>query len=454
MIIGFGKGGKTLAQDLAANGEKVVVIEKSDQMYGGTCINVGCIPTKSLVQNSKFSSRHTDWDFAKKADFYKKAINEKRELTAFLRQKNYAMLADNPNITVVNGFASFIDKNNVKVTNASGCDVVFSADKIFINTGAKEIVPSIPGVDNEGVYTSATLLELDKLPKSMVIVGGGYIGMEFASMYSSFGTEVTVLEFGPILIGREDRDIADAVKARLEKKGVKFIFNADTQEIRANAVGNSVIYKDRIQGVDMQVDGEAVLIAIGRRPNTAGLNLEAAGIELTERGAIKTNEFLQTSQQNIWAMGDIAGREQFTYISLDDYRIVLDSLYGSKSRSVLDRKNVPYSVFIDPPMSRVGISESDALKLGLDFVVATLPAGAIPKARLLNETDGLLKLLVEKSSGKILGCTLFCADSHEMINFVSAVMKLGADYTFLRDFIFTHPTMSESLNDLAKKIKL
>jgi len=454
LIIGFGKGGKTLAQDLARQGKKVALIEKSPEMYGGTCINVGCIPTKSLVHNAKFSEQHPEWTFEQKAEFYRKSILKKKELVSLLRQKNFDILANNPNISVITGEASFLDSKHVAVKTLHGEDLVLTADKIFINTGSTEFIPLIKGIDSKQVFTSKTLLDYDQLPQSMCIVGGGYIGLEFASMYASFGTKVTVLEFGSELIAREDRDIAEAVQQRLEKRGVKFIFNANTLEIRPTDNGNVVIYEEKALGQAASVEAEITLIAVGRRPNIQGLNLDAAGIEITERKGIKTNEYLQTSQSHIWAMGDVVGKEQFTYISLDDSRIVFDFLNGNREKSTLLRYAVPYSVFIDPPMSRVGLSEKEAKAQGLNYAVAKLAAAGVPRARLLEELDGLLKIIVNKDNGEILGCTLFCADSHEMINIVSAAMKMKAKYTFLRDFIFTHPTMSESLNDLCKQINL
>jgi pyruvate/2-oxoglutarate dehydrogenase complex dihydrolipoamide dehydrogenase (E3) component len=454
VIIGFGKGGKTLAKDLSVKGEKVAVIERSAEMYGGTCINIGCIPTKSLVHNAKFAAAHGGWSFEQKADFYKKSIEEKRNLVSALNNKNFHMLADDAHIEVMTGEGAFVSPKEVEVTYASGNTERLSADKIFINTGAKEIIPKISGTDNKNVFTSRTLLNHQQLPKTLCIIGGGYIGLEFASIYSAFGTQVSVLEFSDVLIAREDRDMALAVQQRLEKKGVKFIFSADTKEIRQQGEDNVVVYTNKNTGEKVEIQTEAVLIAIGRIPNTQGLHPEAAGVVLTERGAVKTDEYLRTAQPHIWALGDVAGNEQFTYISLDDYRIILDQLNGEGSRTTLRRKPVHYSVFIDPPFSRAGISEQEAKAKGLDYAVATLEAAVIPRAKLMNETDGLLKAIVNKKDGSILGCTLFCTDSHEVINIVQAAIVLGAPYTFLRDFIFSHPSMGEALNDLFKKVNL
>ena len=280
-------------------------------------------------------------------------------------------------------------------------------------------------------------MELTELPKRLVIVGGGYIGLEFASMYASFGSQVTVLESSSELIAREDRDIAASVQEVLEKKGVTFRLNARVQSVD----GAAVVCRDAVTGEVLRLDADAILLATGRRPNTAGLNLSAAGVEVNERGAIIVNEHLQTTNPNIRAIGDVKGGLQFTYISLDDYRILREDLFGAGERKVSDREPVSYSVFIDPPLSRIGMNEDEARKKGLNIKVNKLPVAAIPRARTLGNTDGLFK-------DKILGCTLFGAESGEVINLVAMAMKTGQEYTFLRDFIFTHPSMSEALNDL------
>lgn len=452
IIIGFGKGGKTLAQEFANRGSKVALIEKSTSMYGGTCINVGCIPTKSLVHNSQRTNSNNTWE--EKSIYFKKAMEEKRALVTTLRGKNYEMLQSNENISVIDGFASFIDPHTINIDLADGSKEKVQAQKIIINTGSIENRPKIEGIDLHGVHNSETLLDIDVLPKKLTIIGGGYIGLEFASMFASYGTEVTILEHNERLVKREDEDIASAVKAQLEKKGVKIIFEVDTKKIEREGENNIVTISHIKDSSIEKLSSDIVLVAVGRHPNTAGLNLEAAGVKTTERAAIDVNDTLQTSQPHIWALGDVVGKEQFTYISLDDSRIVLNQIVGDKSKTLKDRTAVPYSVFIDPPLSRVGINEDTAKKLGKNYVVATMPAMAIPRARLMNQMDGILKLIVDKDNGQILGSTLFCADSHEMINIVALAVKAGLRFEYLRDQIFTHPTMSESLNDLFKKINI
>lgn len=448
IIIGFGKGGKTLAAEFAKRGKKVAIIERSDRMYGGTCINIGCIPTKTLVHQAKIASGMTESTFEEKSEFYRDAIAVKETVTGALRNKNYHNLADNPNVTVYTGVGSFVSADTVAVRTATE-EILLTSNQIIINTGAETIIPSIDGIEgNPFVYTSTSIMELTTLPRHLVIVGGGYIGLEFASMYASFGSQVTVLESYPELIVREDRDIAASVKETLEKKGIVFRMNAKVQSVKHDEGKAVVVYADSQTNEVIELEADAVLLATGRRPNTKDLNLEAAGVEVDARGAIIVDEYLNTTHPNIRAVGDVKGGLQFTYISLDDYRIIREDLFGNKERKTADRNPVSYSVFIDPPLARIGINEDEAHKQNLDVVIKKLPVMAIPRAKTLGEMDGLLKAIIDKNTGKILGCTLFAPDSSEVINTVAVAMKTGQDYTFLRDFIFTHPSMSEALNDL------
>ncbi len=442
IVIGFGKGGKTLAADLAGRGQSVAVVEQSEKMYGGTCINIGCIPTKTLVHAAKQAPGQASWE--EKQAHYSRAIAYKDEVTSFLRDKNYHNLADNPRITVYTGVGSFTGRDTVEVKTAEET-LELQAAHIFINTGAETVIPPIDGINgNPHVYTSTTIMELAVLPKHLVIVGGGYIGLEFASMYASFGSRVTVLEGFSRLIAREDRDVASAVQEVLEQKGITFIMSAKVQSVQ----GDTVFYSDSETGREYRLEADAILLATGRRPNTSGLSLQAAGVRLDERGAIIVDERLRTANPNIRAIGDVKGGLQFTYISLDDYRIIREDMFGEGGRTASDRNPVSYSVFIDPPLSRIGMSEEEAVNQGLDIMVGRLPVAAMPRAHTLGDTRGLFKVVIDAGTKKILGCTLFGPDSGEIINLVAMAMKTGQDYTFLRDFIFTHPSMSEALNDL------
>ena len=451
VIIGFGKGGKTLAGFLAGKGQNVALVEKSDKMYGGTCINVGCIPSKKLVNSTKVLKDKGLSSIEDKEKFYAESIENKNTLIGALRGKNYEMLASKENITVYDGTGSFVSKNVVNVEN-NGENVQIEGEKIFINTGAATIIPNIKGVkESNYVYTSTSIMELKELPKKLTIVGAGYIGLEFASMYSEFGSEVTVIDMGDRLMPREDEEIAERVKAILEAKGIKFLLKSKIEEISDR--NDKGYVKISGENGESEVESDAVLVAIGRKPNTEGLNLEAAGVKTDERGAVAVDETLKTTADNIWAMGDVKGGLQFTYISLDDFRIIRDNVYGNGSRTINDRNVIPYSVFINPPLSRVGMTEKEAIEKGYEVKTGKLEAMAIPKGKIEGVTDGLLKTVVDAKTDKILGCTLLCNTSHEMINVVAAAIKAEQKYTFLRDMLFTHPTMTEALNDLFGSVK-
>lgn len=437
-IIGFGKGGKTLAAKLADSTHSVALIEKDPKMYGGTCINVACIPTKALMEEAKESERRGG-SFAQKEKRYAEAITNKDALTGMLRGKNYHKLADNPMIQVIDGEASFLDAHHLKVGEET-----LEAETIIINTGSRPFVPPLPGVNLPHVYTSESLMGLSELPRRLLIVGGGYIGLEFASLYLSFGSEVTMLQVEKDFLAREDQEIAAEIEKDFQKRGLTLIKGAQTESFsEKNGV---VTAKVLVEGKETAYSADAVLIATGRRPNIAGLALEKAGVALTERGGIKVDEHLKSSVDNIYAVGDVAGGLQFTYISLDDARIVLSSLKGG-SRTTTNGGAVPYSVFIDPPFSRIGLSEADAKAKG-SVLVGKLPAMAIPKAHILKKPQGLLKVIIDAKNHEILGAHLYCAESHEMINLIKMAMDNHLPYEYLRDEIFTHPTMSEAFNDL------
>lgn len=448
IIIGFGKAGKTLAAELSTRGWQVAVVERSSMMYGGTCPNIACIPTKTLVHEAGIAALLYHDDYPKQANLYKQAIGRKNRLTSFLRNNNYERLSKRPNVTVYTGKGSFVSANIIKVALPEG-DIELQGKEIFINTGSTPIIPAIDGIkESQKVYTSTTLLDLNVLPQHLIIVGGGYIGLEFASMYAEFGSKVTLLEGGNRFMPRNDQDIANSVKEVLEKKGIEIHLNARAQSIHDTNDGVTLTYSDVSDGTPYFVDGDAILIATGRKPMIEGLNLQAAGIGVDAHGAIVVNDQLRTTVPHVWAMGDVKGGPQFTYLSLDDFRIIRDQLFGDKKRDIGDRDPVPYAVFIDPPLAHIGLTEEEALKRGYSFKVSRLPATSVVRSRTLKQTDGMLKAIVNDHSGKIMGCTLFCAEAPEIINIVAMAMKTGQHYTFLRDFIFTHPSMSEGLNEL------
>lgn len=448
IILGFGKGGKTLAAELSNRGWNIALVERSDEMYGGACINVACIPTKALEHEAEMSGKMYQGDYKKQSNFYKLAIARKDKLTSFLRDKNFNDLSNRSNVTIYTGVGSFTSPNTVKVILPNE-EIELQGKEIFINTGATSFIPAIDGIRNsKRVFTSSTLLDLELLPKHLIIIGAGYIGLEFASMYAEFGSKVTILETGKLFMPRQDRDIAKSIREVFEKKGIEVRLNARAQSIHDTADGVTLAYTDASDGTPYFVDGNAILLATGRKPMIDGLNLQAAGVQVNSQGAITTDTHLHTTNPHIWAMGDVKGGPQFTYVSLDDFRIIRNKLFGNKERTTDDRDPIAYSVFIDPPLAHVGVTEEEAIKRGYNIKVSRLPATAVARARTLQKVDGMLKAIIDAQTGKIMGCTLFCAEAPEIINIVNVAIKSGQHYSFLRDFIYTHPSMSEAFNQL------
>lgn len=452
IIIGFGKAGKTLAGFLAGKGQNVALIEKSDKMYGGTCINVGCIPSKSLVNSVERLENKDLSTFTERKDYYEKSVDKKEALITALRGKNYEMLASKENIDIYNGKGSFVSNKIVNIEK-NGENIQIEGEKIFINTGSETIIPNIKGLkESKNILTSKSLMELKELPRKLVIIGAGYIGLEFASTYAGFGSEVVIIDASDGILKREEKEAADRVKKILEAKGVTFYLNSKVEEISDNENDSSIAISNG-NGEIIQFNGDKILVAIGRKANTQGLELEKAGVQVDERGNIIVNEKLETTAPNIWALGDVKGGLQFTYISLDDFRIIRDNVYGNGNRSLNDRNVVPYTTFLSTPLSRVGLSEKEALEKGFDVKVGKIEAMAIPKGKIEGKSEGFLKVVVDAKTDKILGATLLCNTSHEMINIIALAMKGNLPYQIIRDMIFTHPTMSESLNDLFGAVK-
>lgn len=452
IIIGFGKAGKTLAGFLAGKGQKVALIEKSDKMYGGTCINVGCIPSKSLVNSVERLENKDLSTFTERKDYYEKSVDKKEALITALRGKNYEMLASKENIDIYNGKGSFVSNKIVNIEK-NGENIQIEGEKIFINTGSETIIPNIKGLkESKNILTSKSLMELKELPRKLVIIGAGYIGLEFASTYAGFGSEVVIIDASDDILKREEKEAADRVKKILEAKGVTFYLNSKVEEISDNENDSSIAISNG-NGEIIQFNGDKILVAIGRKANTQGLELEKAGVQVDERGNIIVNEKLETTAPNIWALGDVKGGLQFTYISLDDFRMIRDNVYGNGNRSLNDRNVVPYTTFLSTPLSRVGLSEKEAIEKGFDVKVGKIEAMAIPKGKIEGKSEGFLKVVVDAKTDKILGATLLCNTSHEMINIIALAMKGNLPYQIIRDMIFTHPTMSESLNDLFGSVK-
>jgi probable pyridine nucleotide-disulfide oxidoreductase len=444
LVIGFGKGGKTLAATMGRQGKRVVMVEQSSQMYGGTCINIGCVPTKALVHRAG-TRRETDEPQA----WYQQAIGAVEQLTTLLRGKNFQMLDTIDTVTVVTGRARFLDPTTVEV--AAGSDrLTIGAETIIINTGAEPVIPDIPGLRaSQHLVTSTDLLHTSTLPNRLVVLGGGNVGVEFAAMYRQYGSEVTILEAAPALMAGEDDDIAAAATRILADDGITIVTDARSTSVHDNS-DNSVTITYEQNGLQHTLQADTILAAVGRTPATQGLGLELAGVRTTDRGAVEVDERLRTSQPHIYALGDVNGGPQFTYVSLDDSRIVIDQLIGTGTRTVKDRVAVPQTVFITPPLSTVGLTEKQARDHGHRVTIASKPTAqiaAMPRARIVGDTRGLMKFVIDADTDQILGAALLCVDSQELVNTVALAIRHQVTASELRDAIYTHPSATEGLNE-------
>lgn len=434
LVIGWGKAGKTLAKDLGSRGRRVVLVERDDTFVGGSCINVACVPTKDLIDSAEHRAD------AEPAAYLRQAIASRDSLVARLRAANRAMLETVEAVTLISGEASFVGPHRVRV-RAGDETLEITAEQIAINTGSSPLLPELPGIDGPNVHTSQSIQHIAALPERLAIVGGGFIAMEFASMFAAFGSQVVVLERSPRFGAGLDDDVREAVLAALTDRGVRILTDAAVESIDQTGVNTPA----------GRVDADAVLVATGRRPETAALNLDAAGITTDERGFIVVDERLATSAPGIWAAGDVNGGPQFTYISLDDYRVIASQLVGDGSRTTADRSAVPNTTFITPPLARVGLSEREARRQGVDHVVAVknvADIAAMPRPKILGETHGLIKVLIDPGTDLVLGATVFCTDAQEVINLVALAMRAGVTATQLRDGIWTHPSSTEALNEV------
>ncbi|WP_223690494.1 FAD-dependent oxidoreductase [Leifsonia poae] len=444
LIIGWGKGGKTLAGTLGRLGRSVALVERSTQMYGGGCINIACVPTKDLVHSAE-QRRPSDDPQA----WFSASVVGRDTLVEKLRERNHEMLAGVPAVTLIDGRARFTGPHEVEVS-AGAERLLVSADTIVINTGTAPARPGIPGAESSPrVHDSESIQHIEPFPKSLVVVGGGYVGLEFAGMFSHFGAAVTVVDRNEQLMPREDRDVADAVAALLAESGVEFLQGATVVQIDEGDAGASVTVE--IDDGARTIEGEAVLFATGRRPVTADLGLDAAGIVVDHRGFVVVDERLRTSVPGVFAIGDVNGGPQFTYISLDDNRIVLSQLTGTGERTTADRVAVPSVTFLSPPVARVGLNEIEARASGRRLLRAgkkIVDIAAMPRPKIVGETHGLIKVIVDADTDLVVGATVFSVDAQEVINLIALAMRAGVTASELRDGIWTHPSSTEALNEV------
>ncbi len=446
VVLGGGKGGKSLAMALANAGHTVALIEQGQ--IGGTCINVGCIPTKTMVASAKLvelASRASDYGVSVSPPPAELGgvIDRKRRVVGAMVDAHRTLFTTTPNMTFLLGTGVFTGPKTIEVHTDDGATRVVSGRRVYINTGSHTTVPPIPGLDSVDYLTSTSIMELEELPTRLAIIGSGYIACEFAQVFRRLGSEVVMIQRGDRFLPNEDPDIADAIRKVLQEDGIEFLDGVETRSVRKTDGGIELTYSRNASEGSLHCSH--LLVAIGRTPNTDGLGLDAAGVRLTPRGAIAVDDRLQTSTEDVYAIGDCNGGPLFTHVSWDDYRILLANVLHGADRSTTGRL-VPYTLFIDPELGRVGLTEEQALAAGHDIAVATLPANKIPRANTAGETQGVLKAVIDRQTGQILGCSLFCHSAGEVMSVVQMAMLGKVPYTQVRDTIFTHPTMAESLN--------
>ena len=444
IIIGSGQAGGPLASAAAGAGQRVALIERKH--VGGTCVNEGCTPTKTMVASAK-----TAYLARRSADFgvhtgsvgvdMAQVRARKNDVVASFRNSSQKSLEKNDNIDLIWGEATFTDKKTVAVALDDGGHRTLTAETIAINAGQRPSMPPIEGLKDTPFLTSTTIMELGEVPEHLVILGGGYIGLEFAQMFRRFGSEVTIVQRGKQLLPREDQDVADAVADILREDGVTVLLGAEAEKVSSE---NGLTLS--LEGGE-SVSGSHLLVATGRTPNSNFLNLEAAGIQTDKRGYIKVDDKLATNVPGVYALGDIKGGPAFTHISYDDFRILKANLLDGGDRSIAGRI-VPYTVFMDPQLGRVGLSERDAAEQGKAFKVAKLPMSSVARAIEKSQTRGFMKALVDSETEQILGAAILGLEGGEVMSVLQVAMMGELPYTALRDSPFAHPTLSESLNNL------
>jgi pyruvate/2-oxoglutarate dehydrogenase complex dihydrolipoamide dehydrogenase (E3) component len=451
LVVGSGEGGKYLAWHLARSGRRTAVVER--RWIGGSCPNINCLPSKNEIWSAKVADliEHAGRFGVVEGSFVvdmAKVRQRKRDMVDGLIRMHLERYQAS-GAELIMGAGHFVAPKTLDVRLNDGGTRLLTAQRVFLNLGTQATIPGVPGLAEAEPLTHIEILELDHVPGHLVVLGGGYVGLEFAQAYRRFGSPVTIVEHGPQLLSREDPDVADAIRRLLTAEAIEVILGAEVLQVEGRS-GEGVRLRLRTPAGDRTIAGSDILAATGRTPNTTGIGLEVAGVQLDARGYIKVNDRLETSAADVWAIGECAGSPQFTHVSFDDFRVIRDNLAGG-SRSTRDRL-VPYCLFTDPPLARVGLSEKEAQQRGLAVRVARLPMSAVLRTRTLDETAGFMKVLVEAAGDRILGFTMIGPEAGEVLAVVQAVMLGGLPYTILRDAILTHPTMAEGLNALFANI--
>jgi len=448
VIIGAGQAGVPLARALAQSGRTTALIER--EHVGGTCINEGCTPTKTMVASARvtyLARRGADYGVqtGPVALDLTKVRQRKRDIVASFRGGLERRLKQTDRLVLLAGEASFTAPKSLDVRLNSGDQVALTADLIFIDTGARPTRPSLTGLDDVPALDSTTIMELESLPEHLLVLGGGYIGLEFSQMFRRFGSRVTLVQRSSQLLGREDRDVAEAVTGILREDGVVVLL--DTLALRVRRNRQEVELDVKTGEGEWTLRGTHLLVATGRTPNVERLVLESAGVEVDKRGFIKVNERLETNVPGVYALGEVNGGPAFTHMAYDDFRIIRRNLLEGTPATIAGRP-VPYTMFIDPQLARVGLSEEEARREGRDIRVATMPMSYVARALEVDESRGFMKAVVDAHSKQILGFTILGLEGGELMAMVEIAMLGKLPYTVLQDAIFAHPTLAESLNNL------
>lgn len=448
IVIGSGQGGNPLAKACAAAGKKTALIEKKH--VGGTCVNVGCTPTKTMVASARVShmvGRSGDYG-VRRGDFsvdLKTVRQRKRDIVESFRSSSEDGLRATENLDLIYGEGRFLDSRRVEI-HGRGNPRTISGEWIFINVGCRAAVPEVEGLADVPFLDSTTIMELGEAPQHLLVLGGGYIGLEFGQMFRRFGSEVTIVQRGPRLLAREDPDVAEEVAAILREDGVRVLLDAEARTVAPQPDGTLRLTVES-DGVSRRLSGSHLLVAAGRTPNTDGLGLEKAGVSVDQRGFIRVNDRLETGVDGIYALGDVKGGPQFTHISYDDFRILNANLLGNGSAGVKDRL-VPYTVFIDPQLGRVGLSETEARRTGRPVKVARMPMAHVARAIEMDETRGFIKAVVDEETDQIVGCAVLGVEGGEIMSLLQMAMMGNVPSSRIRDAVFAHPTLAEALNNL------
>jgi probable pyridine nucleotide-disulfide oxidoreductase len=447
VFLGGGKGGKSLAMELARNGKRVAVVEQG--MIGGSCINIACIPSKALIRSARIA--HTVRS-QKILEGHADARLDMKQVHRFVREVVDGMVEVNQKAFDASGFdlilgtGRFVAPRRIEVTLNDGGVRMVEGEHAFINTGTYAAVPDVPGLRQADPMTHVEALALDRLPDHLVVIGGGYIGLEMAQAFRRLGSEVTLVQEAPRVAMREDQDVTDAIEAAFAEEGVDV--RTHVKPLRVTGQSGQTVSIELSDG--STVNGTHILVAAGRVPRTYDIGLDAAGVEVDARGFIKTDERLATSAPNTWAIGEVAGTPMFTHASFDDYRVLKSQLAGGHV-TTKDRL-IPYALFIEPELGRVGLNESEAKQKGIEVRVAKLPMAAVPRARTNGDVKGFMKAIVDAHSDQILGFTMLGQNAGDVVTAVQMAMIGKLPYTAVRDLIIAHPLISEGLNLLFAKL--